>query len=191
MPEDEESNTPHSIVEAEHKSMIPEGTVPSGDTLWSRRNFFSLSGWIGILLFFIGSTTAFIRFMFPRILFEPSSIFKAGPPDEYSIGEVSEKYLADQGVWIVREEDGFYALLAKCTHLGCTPRWLQAENKFKCPCHGSGFSKAGVNFEGPAPRALDRLLISLSEDGRLIVDKSRTFQYEKGEWGKPDASLRI
>jgi cytochrome b6-f complex iron-sulfur subunit len=191
MAEDEKTNTTHSNGAVEHKSMKSKGNVPPGDTLWSRRNFLSISGWIGIFLFFIGSITAFVRFMFPRILFEPSSMFKAGPPDEYSIGEVSEKYLSDQGVWIVREEDGFYALLAKCTHLGCTPRWLQAENKFKCPCHGSGFSKAGVNFEGPAPRALERLLISLGEDGRLIVDKSRTFQYEKGEWNKSDASLRI
>jgi len=165
--------------------------APSGDTLWSRRSFFSLSGWVGLFTLSVGSVISFVRFMFPRILFEPSSIFRAGLPDEYSIGEVSEKYLAGQGVWIVREEDGFYALLAKCTHLGCTPRWLQAENKFKCPCHGSGFTKSGINFEGPAPRALDRLYIALNEDGQLIVDKGKTFLFEKDEWDKPDAILRV
>ena len=165
---------------------------PAGpDTLWSRRNFFSMSGWLGLFVVSFGSIVSFIRFMFPRVLFEPSSLFKAGPPDDYSIGEVSEEYLEDQQVWIVRNESGFYALLAKCTHLGCTPRWLPAENKFKCPCHGSGFTKEGVNFEGPAPRALERLQITLSEDGLLLVDKGRTFLYEKGGWEDPYAFLRV
>lgn len=75
----------------------------------------------------------------------------------------------------MREEAGLYALFAKCTHLGCTPRWLPAENKFKCPCHGSGFYKDGTNFEGPAPRPLDRFKIELAEDGQLVVDKARLY----------------
>jgi cytochrome b6-f complex iron-sulfur subunit len=48
------------------------------------------------------------------------------------------------------------ALFAKWTYLGCTPRWLATEDKFKCPYHGSGFYKSAMNFEGPAPRPLDR-----------------------------------
>ncbi|CUS93988.1 ubiquinol-cytochrome c reductase iron-sulfur subunit [Candidatus Kryptonium thompsonii] len=92
-------------------------------------------------------------------------------------------------MWIVREEDGFYALLAVCTHLGCTPRWLSSENKFKCPCHGSGFRKSGINFEGPAPRPLERVKITLAEDGQILIDKGITYRYEKGEWGKPGSFL--
>jgi cytochrome b6-f complex iron-sulfur subunit len=75
-----------------------------------------------------------------------------------------------------------YAIKSVCTHLGCTPNWLEAEQKFKCPCHGSGFYKDGINFEGPAPRPLERYAISLAEDGQLLVDKSRTFQQELGQW---------
>ena len=85
--------------------------------------------------------------------------------------------------------EGFYALPAVCTHLGCAPKWLEFENKFRCPCHGSGFTREGVNFEGPAPRALDRLKVDLTEDGELLVDKSQTYIYEKGEWDK--SILRI
>ena len=48
-----------------------------------------------------------------------------------------------------------------CTHLGCTPNWLEGEQKFKCPCHGSGFYKDGINFEGPAPRPLERYAIRI------------------------------
>jgi len=93
-------------------------------------------------------------------------------------------------VWIVREADGFYALIAVCTHLGCSPNWLPAENKFKCPCHGSGFYRTGVNFEGPAPRPLERARIALSDDGQILVDKSVKFQQEKGEWDNPDSFLK-
>ncbi len=96
------------------------------------------------------------------------------------MGEVSEKYKQDQRVWIVREETGVYAIFAKCTHLGCTPRWLAAENKFKCPCHGSGFFKSGLNFEGPAPRPLDRFALTVGDDGQLVVDKSKIFRGTAG-----------
>ena len=94
-----------------------------------------------------------------------------------------------KGIWIVREEGGIYALSTTCTHLGCTPNWLQAEGKFKCPCHGSGFYKTGINFEGPAPRPLERYMIGLAADGQIMVDKSRKFQKELGQWNDPDAYL--
>lgn len=96
------------------------------------------------------------------------------------MAKVSDKYIQTQRVWIIREEDGVYALFAKCTHLGCTPRWLAAEDKFKCPCHGSGFYKSGMNFEGPAPRPLDRFKIAVGDDGQLIVDKSAVFKMQAG-----------
>jgi cytochrome b6-f complex iron-sulfur subunit len=156
----------------------------------SRRNFFSLSGWAAFFTFLGVSTIGALRFMFPRVLFEPPSAFKAGLPDDFVIGEVSEKYKDDYRVWIVREAEGFYALSAICTHLGCTPRWLSAENKFKCPCHGSGFRKTGINFEGPAPRPLERLKIALSEDGQLLIDRNIKFLYEKGDWIKPECYLK-
>ena len=89
----------------------------------------------------------------------------------------------------MRVPEGIYALSTVCTHLGCTPNWLSAENKFKCPCHGSGFYKTGINFEGPAPRPLERYRISLAEDGQILIDKSKKFQQEKGEWNNPESFL--
>lgn len=159
--------------------------------LWSRRNFFSLAGWAGFLGSIGVSLIGALRFMFPRVLFEPSPLFKAGYPEDYTVGKVSNKWKQDYRVWIVRDKEGIYAILAKCTHLGCTPNWLAGENKFKCPCHGSGFTKDGVNFEGPAPRALERLKIALASDGQIIIDKSKLFLFEKGEWGKPSSILRV
>ena len=126
------------------------------------------------------------RFMFPNILTEPPTKFKVGSPDDFPPGGVATKFKAQYGIWIVREAyQGvpiIFALKTVCTHLGCTPNWLDAEQKFKCPCHGSGFYKDGVNFEGPAPRPLERYAIRLSDDGQLEVDKSRVFMEEKGQW---------
>ena len=159
-------------------------------TLWSRRDFMGRLGW-GMFGAFTGITLlGFLRSAFPRVLFQPPTSFKAGLPKDFTIGEISEKFKKDYRVWIIRSEEGFYALFAKCTHLGCTPRWLAAEDKFKCPCHGSGFYKTGINFEGPAPRPLERLRVTLAEDGQLVIDKGVKYLYEKGDWAKPGAFLK-
>lgn len=155
----------------------------------SRRSILSLAGWLGFFGFIATSTIGALRFMFPRVLFEPPTKFKAGFPQDYVVGEVSEKYKDEKRVWIVRDKDSFYTVIAICTHLGCTPRWLSSDNKFKCPCHGSGFYKSGINFEGPAPRPLERAYIGLADDGQIEIDRSVKFLYEKGEWGKTGSFL--
>ena len=137
------------------------------------------------------------RFMFPNVLNEPPQQFKAGLPIEYGMG-VDERWKEKYGIWLVRTAEdiehhasGFYSLSVTCTHLGCTPNYLSAENKFKCPCHGSGFRTTGVNFEGPAPRPLERYRIGLADDGQVLVDKSAKFQGEKGEWANPESFLYV
>jgi hypothetical protein len=69
-------------------------------------------------------------------------------------------------------------------------RWLEAENKFKCPCHGSGYYRDGTNFEGPAPIPLRRAKIVRADDGQILIDTSIKFQKQLGEWGKPGAFLK-
>ena len=127
-----------------------------------------------------------VRFMFPNVLTEPPSKFKIGSPGDYPPESVSTKWKAKFGIWVVNTtyngQQEVYALRTVCTHLGCTPNWLDTERKFKCPCHGSGFYVTGINFEGPAPRPLERYAIRLAEDGQLEVDKSRLFQQELGQW---------
>ena len=126
---------------------------------------------------------------------EPPTQFKVGFPDELAPGQVETKYKAQFGVWIVRDQyDGIpqvFALQSVCTHLGCTPNWLEGEQKFKCPCHGSGFYKDGINFEGPAPRPLERFAIRLGDDGQLEVDKSRKFKEEVGQWKDPSSFVPV
>ena len=137
----------------------------------------------------------FARFMFPNIRIEPPSTFRVGFPDDFAPGQVETKFKAQYGIWLVRYEyegqSQIYALKSVCTHLGCTPNWLEGEQKFKCPCHGSGFYKDGINFEGPAPRPLERYAISLAADGQLLVDKSKLFFEEKGQWKDPASFVTV
>jgi cytochrome b6-f complex iron-sulfur subunit len=147
-------------------------------------------GWVAFAAATASGLIATARSLFPNVLFEPPQAFKAGFPAEYNVGEVDVRWKDAFSVWIVRTGEGFYALIAVCTHLGCSPNWLPAENKFKCPCHGSGFYMSGVNFEGPAPRPLERARIVLADDGQILVDKSVKFQQEKGEWTNAEAFLK-
>jgi len=116
----------------------------------------------------------FLRFFFPRALYEPNTIFTVGYPSDFNLG-IDQRFLMTNRVWVVREPDRIFVIYAKCTHLGCTPEWKSAENKFKCPCHGSGYDSEGVNFEGPAPRPMDRAFIQLDPTGKIVVDTSRLY----------------
>jgi len=116
----------------------------------------------------------FLRFFFPRALYEPNTIFSIGYPSDFNLG-IDQRFLMTNRSWVVREPDRIFVIYAKCTHLGCTPEWKSAENKFKCPCHGSGYDSEGVNFEGPAPRPMDRAFIQLDPTGKIVVDTSRLY----------------
>ncbi len=163
------------------------------NTQVTRRSFFSwLSlGWLAFVAATGGFFTMMLRFFFPNVLFEPVQTFRAGYPEDYEAGEVDLRWKAKYATWIVRNDEGIYALSTTCTHLGCTPNWLAAEQKFKCPCHGSGFRKTGINFEGPAPRPLERFRIVLADDGQIVIDKTIKYQQEKGQWGDPEAFLKV
>ncbi len=157
----------------------------------SRRGLFTALGlgWAVFAAAGAAATHAMLRFMMPNVLYEPPQEFKAGFPSEYAVGQVDERFKAAHAVWIVREPTGFYVLSTVCTHLGCTPNWLPSSEVFKCPCHGSGFKITGINFEGPAPRPLERFKVSFAPDGQILVDKNIKYQEEKGQWAWDGAYL--
>ena len=188
----EESQTPTAAPPASPPKVAPPKPAPSKEIV-TRRSFISWMtlAWTAFTASMLAAATATTRFMFPNVLFEPPPTFKAGFPTEIQVGQVDERFKQRFAVWLVRDPEGIFALSTVCTHLGCTPNWLEAEQKFKCPCHGSGYYKTGVNFEGPTPRPLERFAISLADDGQILVDKSRKFQYEKGEWSNPASFLKV
>jgi cytochrome b6-f complex iron-sulfur subunit len=132
--------------------------------------------WTSVIGFLTVNFLMFLRFFFPRTLFEPSPIFRIGYPSDYSLG-VDTRFQDKYRVWVVRTADRLFVVYARCTHLGCTPNWSQPENKFKCPCHGSGYDMEGVNFEGPAPRPMDRAKVELDAEGQIVVDVSRLYTF--------------
>jgi cytochrome b6-f complex iron-sulfur subunit len=136
--------------------------------------------WSAVTAFLAAWFIAFLRFFLPRTLFEPPTVFKIGYPSDYALG-VDTKWQQKYRIWVDRTPDRVFVIYARCTHLGCTPDWKASENKFKCPCHGSGYDSEGVNFEGPAPRPMDRAHVELAPDGQIVVDTSRLYQWPKGQ----------
>ena len=122
----------------------------------------------------------FVRFFLPRSILEPSSVFRIGPPSDYALG-VDTKWQQQYRIWVTRTSDRLFVIYARCTHLGCTPDWKASENKFKCPCHGSGYDSEGIAFEGPAPRPMDRAKVEIDAEGQIVVDIGTLYSWPKGE----------
>ena len=136
--------------------------------------------WATVAAFLTAWFLAFFRFFLPRTLFEPATTFKIGYPSDYGLG-VDTKWQQKYRIWVDRTPDRIFVIYARCTHLGCTPDWKPSENKFKCPCHGSGYDSEGINFEGPAPRPMDRAHVEVAPDGQILVDVAKLYQWPKGQ----------
>ncbi|MGQ0645122.1 MAG: ubiquinol-cytochrome c reductase iron-sulfur subunit [Elusimicrobiota bacterium] len=134
----------------------------------TRRGFIT-AAWGALAAFLAAGAASAARYMLPNVLYEPSQRFKLGPVKDIPHGVTVNK---EQRVWIVRDNNGIYALWSRCTHLGCTPNWFPAESRFRCPCHGSNFDPQGDVIAGPAPKPLWRVSVSSTPDGILVVDKS-------------------
>jgi cytochrome b6-f complex iron-sulfur subunit len=149
--------------------------------------------WSGVAAFLTAWFLAFFRFFLPRTLFEPATSFKIGYPSDFGLG-VDTKFQQKFRIWVDRTPDRIFVIYARCTHLGCTPDWKPSENKFKCPCHGSGYDSEGINFEGPAPRPMDRAHVELAPDGQILVDVAKLYQWPKGQpsqFNDPGAFLPV
>ena len=110
-----------------------------------------------------------VRFMFPNVLYEPPQEFKAGFPEDFGVDHGGRAFQGElTAIWIVRESEGLLRALD-----GLHPPRLHAElalgsdEKFKCPCHGSGLLTNGhQRSRARRPRPLERYKISLGR-GRV------------------------
>ncbi|MGQ3684203.1 MAG: QcrA and Rieske domain-containing protein [Candidatus Loosdrechtia sp.] len=151
----------------------------SGESIWfpsfSRRNFLTLAGW-GLFFATIGTYLLQIMgykgFFYPKVLYEPSPKFAVGEPGNFPENSVTTLKL--RKIFVVRDGNSFKAISVVCQHLGCAVEFSKEKNIFECPCHGSKYYRNGVNFAGPAPRPLDHYEVILAENGKLVVDTSKT-----------------
>ena len=120
----------------------------------------------------LGACVFGFRYLSPNVLYEPSPIVSVGRPERYTVGSVTLD--PRFGIFVVRAQEGFYALSAVCTHLGCLSTWKPDAGVIACPCHGSTFRRDGTTIAGPAPAPLPWLRMWLSDDGFLTVDRSTT-----------------
>ncbi|HZN65289.1 MAG TPA: Rieske 2Fe-2S domain-containing protein [Tepidisphaeraceae bacterium] len=167
----------------------------------SRRtvNLALAAGWGATAACLALSLGMFQDFFGPKVLKEPKKQWRVGRLDAFSMpNTVDESYkrtpAGSEGFWIVNlqpVESKLVAISTICTHLGCIPNWLAGENKFKCPCHGSGYYMNGINFEGPTPRPLERFAVNVDADGFLVVDQSKIFRQELGEWDNPESFVTL
>jgi cytochrome b6-f complex iron-sulfur subunit len=76
-----------------------------------------------------------------------------------------------------------FGVNAICTHLGCVVPWVPAENKFKCPCHGSQYNSQGKVVRGPAPLSLALAHVDVVDDIVTLTPWTETdFRTELSPW---------
>jgi len=153
----------------------------------SRRNFIRASFWGGLGLTLLGSVGLLLDFLYPRNVRGFGGPVPAGNVTDYPKG--GDPIHNQEGqFWISNldpEEtrpggsgggDGLLALWRKCPHLGCTVPWRStfsfegdSGGWFRCPCHATTYTKAGVRVFGPAARSMDTMEIELDEAGNITV----------------------
>jgi cytochrome b6-f complex iron-sulfur subunit len=143
---------------------------PEAGGRFDRRQFFVKVGLGSLSIAAAGTAVFAYQFLSPNVLYEPSPVVNAGKPEGYPMDSVTLD--VNSGIYLIHAKEGFFALGAVCTHLGCLTTWKPELGIIACPCHGSKFEQSGKKIEGPAPRPLPWKRIWLSDDGDLLVDRS-------------------
>lgn len=158
--------------------MPPDAKGSAAGLDQGRRKLLLGLSWSGLGLLLAAFGAAAARFFWPQVSNRPDRSVRAGFPEEYRPGQVV--HFPGQKLFVARDEQGFFSLSARCTHLGCMVVWNRDHRLFLCPCHGGKFDAEGRNIEGPPPRPLDLLAIGLDEDGALVVDPDRIVRRSNG-----------
>jgi len=128
----------------------------------SRREFLYYI-WSASVVMLLGQATAgLVWFALPRFAEgEFGGVFRY-EGEEMPIQMTTPTEVPEGRFWLSNSSNGFLALYAVCTHLGCLPKWNENNFRFECPCHGSNFELDGAYIGGPAPRGLDRFVATVT-----------------------------
>lgn len=188
-----EAEGPVAVTVAEVQRVVEISPEEAGVT---RRQFFNralLATWGGYLgLMGLGM----LAFMWPKLSGGFGSKIDAGAVEDIRAqiflpdGSVQPLFIPDARAYVMPFQEsegpqfegkgvvagGLTALWQKCVHLGCRVPWCATSQGFECPCHGSKYNYVGEYQAGPAPRNLDRFVVEVTEDGRLIIDTGSVIQ---------------
>lgn len=158
---------------------------PSTGTL-PRRRFIVQSFWLGLGVTMAAAAGSLVDYLRPRGVSSIGGPAPAGHVDDYPAGG-DPRHFAQEQFYVVNLDPadireagsgggaGLLALWHRCPHLGCTVPWQPAfsfhgeTGWFRCPCHRSTYTRAGVLVAGPAPRSMDTMRIEVDADGNLTV----------------------
>jgi cytochrome b6-f complex iron-sulfur subunit len=173
----------------------------------TRRQLMKVSFWGGMGFGLTGALAAFLSFFWPRgiqgfggevpvsasLIPEEGAVPIRITPGKFWLSHLKAR-AGTHGGFGFEGEAGLLALWWKCPHLGCTVPWRSNFNFegvtgwFRCPCHGSTYTRAGVRVFGPAPRPMDTMAIVVNDDGSLTVD---TGTIRKGDQDNPQRTVPV
>ncbi len=173
----------------------------AGQPVVSRRRILQIGFWSSVGAAIAGAAACGVDLLYPRDVKGFGGTVSAGDVSQYPPG--SKTKVQEGHFWLVNltEEQGGPGLLAlwwKCPHLGCTVPWrpefiwpddtgAPKQGWFRCPCHGSTYTDAGIRVFGPAPRSMDTMALTI-ENGRISVD---TGKRTNGAPDNPDRAIRV
>ena len=159
----------------------------------TRRQAVRAGFWSAVTVVALGGLGTMLQFAWPRnvkgfggiFVVHPGQLPRPGDPPAYF--PAAQAYVVNlqpgEGGWVgfgaAATTGGLLALWRKCPHLGCTVPWGSAfeyggqRGLFRCPCHQSTYTKAGVRVYGPAPRPMDTFAITFDAEGRLLIDTGK------------------
>jgi cytochrome b6-f complex iron-sulfur subunit len=167
--------------------------------LMTRRSLLRSGFWAGLGVTGAGLLLGFVNYAWPRKVARAGGVFLI-PATEVPSPGADPTYVQSGKFYLVNlrpgdgvpavfadlaepaQRGGLLALAQKCPHLGCSIPWRPdfsaSETRgvtgwFRCPCHMSTYSTAGVRVHGPAPRSMDLFAVRVRPNGSVEVDTTR------------------
>ena len=159
----------------------------------TRRQFLNRGAILGMGVTLTGFGASLLAFLWPNLTGGFGSKIRAGTADEINayLRDKKQPFYVPEGRFYINPypkdavpkasrissyapvlpgyKAGFVALYQRCVHLGCRVPWCQTSQWFECPCHGSQYNRVGEKKGGPAPRGLDRFVLTV-DGGQVVVD---------------------
>lgn len=171
-----------AVAEAPAESAAPE-RLPL-----TRREFLNYLWAMSMAVFMAGGGGLTVWFLYPRFREgEFGGVFTVplgelppadAPPKEFPEGRF---WISNIGAGVEQDprqpedyplQQGLRAIYKVCTHLGCLYKWVEANDRFECPCHGSKFLQTGTRIDGPARRNLDVFPIEVIDAGGNVLART-------------------